>query len=180
MCIWRIRALAAAWGVFAVSYGACPCGARTLWPRPAGSRAHWPKVAVLRLSCPVGCGISSPTRNRTCIPWIARQILNSWTTREALILSSLKLRLLATPPPVSHARYIHGLPEHFTHRYRTHSSVHSLLMLAPAHASPSTSDGLFLANGVGTQAVPSPIYLPAFLDHSQDQLPQVRFPGSKH
>ena len=97
-----------------------------------------------------------------------------------LILSSLKLQLLTTPPPVSHARYIHGLPAHFTHKYRTHSSVHSHLMLAPAHASPSTSDGLFLAGRVGTQAVPSPIYLPAFLDHSQDQLPQVRFPGSKH
>ena len=26
---------------------------------------------------------SSPPRDRTCVPWIARQILNHWTTREA-------------------------------------------------------------------------------------------------
>ena len=36
-----------------------------------------------QLSCPVACGnLSSPPRNRTCMPCTRRGILNHWTTRE--------------------------------------------------------------------------------------------------
>ena len=43
-----------------------------------------------RLICPLACGIlSSPTRDQTHIPCIARQILNHWTTREVCPLSSV-------------------------------------------------------------------------------------------
>ena len=31
---------------------------------------------------------SSPTRDQTCVPWIARQILNQWTTREVPVWST--------------------------------------------------------------------------------------------
>ena len=42
-------------------------------------------VAALRLSCSTATHVgdpSSPTRDQTCVPCIARQTVNQWTTRE--------------------------------------------------------------------------------------------------
>ena len=40
-------------------------------------------VMACRLTCPCSrLGLSSPTRDRTHVPLIARQILNHWTTKE--------------------------------------------------------------------------------------------------
>ena len=45
---------------------------------PAGS-----VIAALGLSWPTACEmLSSLTRNQTCVPWVGRQILNHWITRE--------------------------------------------------------------------------------------------------
>ena len=42
------------------------------------------------LSCPGAYGnLSSQTRNQTCIPWIARWILNHWIIREVLLIFKL-------------------------------------------------------------------------------------------
>ena len=41
-------------------------------------------------------GESSQTRDQTCVPYIGRQILNQWPTREVPILSILEQKVTAT------------------------------------------------------------------------------------
>ena len=55
------------------------------------------------LAAPRDVGLSSPTRNRTCIPWIARQILNSWSTRDVpLNIFGLSGKCLKKKKKISH------------------------------------------------------------------------------
>ena len=90
---------------------------------------------------------SSQTRARTRVPYISRQILNHCATREALILVSLGLLLLPTPPALSNVQYIHGLPAHSTHRYTIHSSV-LCSGLPVLHLPPGTGSSLPAERGV--------------------------------
>ena len=63
--------LVAARGVFVASCGIFPWDTRTLW-------LQWDYLLHGMWD------LSSPTRGRTCIPSIARWILNHWATRESL------------------------------------------------------------------------------------------------
>ena len=67
--MWLRRVLVAACGIFR-------CGVWALWLWCADSGAHG-------LSCPTACaGLSSPTRDRTHVACVRRQILNHWAARE--------------------------------------------------------------------------------------------------
>ena len=58
----------------------------SLWH--TGSRAHGFSSCGVWAQLPHGTwDRSSLTRDRTCIPWIGRRILNHWTTREVPILT---------------------------------------------------------------------------------------------
>ena len=58
-------------------------GLRTSW-------AHWLSTCVVQAQLLCGMrDLSSLTRDQTCVPCIARQILNHWTTREVPNLVTL-------------------------------------------------------------------------------------------
>ena len=77
---WLHRVFIAAHGLSLVAEtsGLFCCRARALWH--TGS-----VVVVLGLSCPVACGIFPYWGSNLC-PCIARQIVNHWTIREALLI----------------------------------------------------------------------------------------------
>ena len=77
--IWQHQVLVAASGHFTVMQGFSSCGAGSV-------------VVILRLSCSTACwDLCCLTGDRTCIPCIAKQILNHWTTKEVptLLLKAL-------------------------------------------------------------------------------------------
>ena len=57
------------------------------------------------LSCSRHVG-SSPTRDQTLVPCIARQILNHWTTREAPTLVIIKRTLFSWLVEISKTTYV--------------------------------------------------------------------------
>ena len=108
--MWLHLVLVVARDLCCITWDLC-CGAQPLWLRcmqslfvacslpscGAGLQSTWASVvAVYRLRCFMAWDLSSPTRDLTCIPCIARWILNYWTTREIPHLINLGGLFLST------------------------------------------------------------------------------------
>ena len=64
------------------------CGAQALRHKGFSSCGSLAQFVAPGFSCSVACGIFL-TRDQTHVPWIARQILSPWTTREAPVYTNI-------------------------------------------------------------------------------------------
>ena len=77
-------------GIFQIAFPVCLSVFKFLSLSLSFFWLHWVFTVACRLSCSTECGnLSSLTRNWTCVPCIARQILNFWATGKSLNFSFL-------------------------------------------------------------------------------------------